>query len=158
VLNRLVTVSLQQRYAPDNRCFGCGPLNPDGLRLESMPHGDEVVLDWVPEPRHEAVHGFINGGVIATLFDCHMAWTAAWVIAGATDGVAELPLTVTAHIGVNYLSPTPSDEPLQIRARVTEATDRKASVEAEMSSGGEIRATCTGLFVVAGDTMRASDE
>jgi len=151
-----MTDSLQHRYAPDNRCFGCGPLNPDGLRLESVPHGDEVVLDWVPEPRHEATHGFINGGVIATLFDCHMAWTAAWEIAGARETAEQLPLTVTAHIGVNYLSPTPSDQPLQIRARVTDATDRKASVEAELFSAGQIRATCTGLFVVAGDSMRAT--
>ncbi len=152
-----MTTSLQARYAPDNRCFGCGPLNPDGLRLESVPHGDEVVMDWTPARRHEAVHGFINGGVIATLFDCHMAWTAAWEIAGADDSVDRLPLTVTAHIGVNYLSPRPSDQPLQIHARVTEATDRKASVEAELSSAGQIRATCTGLFVVAGDTMAAAE-
>jgi acyl-coenzyme A thioesterase PaaI-like protein len=127
------------------------------LRLESFPQGDEVVLDWTPEPRHEAIHGFINGGVIATLFDCHMAWTAAWEIAGAGETAARLPLTVTAHIGVNYLSPTPSDHPLQIRARVTEATERKASAAAELSSAGEIRATCTGLFVVAGETMAAVD-
>ncbi len=152
-----MTTSLQARYAPENRCFGCGPLNPDGLQLESVPQGDEVVLEWMPAERHEAVHGFINGGVIATLFDCHMAWAAAWEIAGASDDAPVLPLTVTAHIGVNYLSPTPSDQPLQIRARVTEATDRKASVEAELSSDGQIRATCTGLFVVAGETMPVAE-
>jgi acyl-coenzyme A thioesterase PaaI-like protein len=148
-----MTPSLQGRYAPKNRCFGCGPANPEGFQIESIARGDEVVLEWTPQPRHEAIHGFVNGGVLATLLDCHMAWTAAWAIAGAADTAAELPLTVTAHLDVSYLSPTPSGLPLQIRARATETTDRKATVEAELASDGAIRATCRGVFVVAGRTM-----
>jgi acyl-coenzyme A thioesterase PaaI-like protein len=147
-------VSLQRRFAPDNRCFGCGPANPAGLKIESIAHGDDVVLDWMPQPHHEAIHGFVNGGVLATLFDCHMAWTAAWSIAGAASDVTGLPLTVTAHLDVTYLSPTPSTSPLQVRARATETTNRKATVAAELASDGSIRATCRGVFVVAGPTMR----
>ncbi|HKC60893.1 MAG TPA: hypothetical protein VKB92_12470 [Myxococcales bacterium] len=30
-------LSLQDRYAPDNRRFGCGPKNDKGLRIKSFP-------------------------------------------------------------------------------------------------------------------------
>jgi acyl-coenzyme A thioesterase PaaI-like protein len=147
-----MSLSLQERFAPGNACFGCGQANPHGLQIRSMPLGDEVILDWHPQPRHEAIHGFVNGGVIATLFDCHMAWTAAWHLAGE-DGTADIPLTVTAELSVSYLAPTPSTPPLQVRARTVEASPRKAVVEAELFSDGAVRATCRGIFVVAGDSM-----
>ena len=67
-------MSLQDRYAPDTTCFGCGPANSKGLRIKSRVDGDEVVLDWTPEPHHEAFPGFVNGGIIGVLFDCHCNW------------------------------------------------------------------------------------
>ena len=69
--------SLQDRYAPSTRCFGCGPANPDGLRIKSFVRGDEVVCEWAPAKRHEAFDGALNGGIVGTLFDCHCNWTAA---------------------------------------------------------------------------------
>jgi hypothetical protein len=38
--------SLQERYAPSNACFGCGPANPQGLRIRSFEEGDAVVAHW----------------------------------------------------------------------------------------------------------------
>jgi hypothetical protein len=70
--------SLQDRYAPSNRCFGCGPANEKGLRIKSRPAGGEVVAEWTPEPHHEAYTGMLNGGIIGTLLDCHSNWTAAY--------------------------------------------------------------------------------
>src|SRR5204863_1255601 len=70
--------SLQERYAPENACWGCGPANPHGLRIRSFPRGEEVVAEWKPEPRYEAFQGVLNGGIIGTLLDCHCNWAAAW--------------------------------------------------------------------------------
>ncbi|HET6344726.1 MAG TPA: PaaI family thioesterase, partial [Myxococcota bacterium] len=68
---------LQERYAPHSTCFGCGPSNPDGLRIRSIDRGDAVVADWTPGLHHEAFPGMLNGGIIGALLDCHSNWTAA---------------------------------------------------------------------------------
>src|SRR6476659_1432905 len=70
--------SLQEKYAPSNSCWGCGPANREGLRIRSFPKGDEVVAEWTPETKYEAFPGVLNGGIIGTLLDCHCNWTAAW--------------------------------------------------------------------------------
>ena len=70
------TVSLQDRYAPANRCFGCGPANEKGLRIKSFPQGDEVVAEFRAEPHHEAFPGAVNGGILGALLDCHSNWAA----------------------------------------------------------------------------------
>jgi acyl-coenzyme A thioesterase PaaI-like protein len=56
--------------------------------------------------------------------------------------------TVTAKYSVELLAPTPADRPLRLRARVIDSSERRATVEAELASGGEVRAKCTGTFVV----------
>ncbi|MEZ5965653.1 MAG: PaaI family thioesterase [Planctomycetota bacterium] len=142
--------SLQERYAPSNKCFGCGPSNARGLRLRSFEHGDEVVCDWTPEPHHEAFPGMLNGGIIGTLLDCHSNWTAAWHLLQRT-GASELPSTVTADFHVVLKAPTPSAGPVHLRARVVESTDRKAIVEAELSAQGVVTATCRGTFVAVAE-------
>ena len=69
--------SLQDTYATESVCFGCGPANPKGLHIKSFAQGDEVVAEWTPQPHHEAFTGALNGGIIGTLLDCHCNWTAA---------------------------------------------------------------------------------
>ena len=70
-------LSLQERYAPEGQCFGCGPKNELGLRIRSFEAGDgTVVAEWIPRPEHEAFDGHLNGGILATLIDCHSNWTA----------------------------------------------------------------------------------
>ena len=69
--------SVQERYAPRNHCFGCGPANPKGLHVRSFEEGDGLVADWTPEPHHEAFDGAVGGGILGTLLDCHSNWTAA---------------------------------------------------------------------------------
>src|SRR5438034_3047163 len=72
--------SLQDRYAPANRCFGCGPANEKGLRIKSRVVDGELVAQWTPEPHHEAYTGMLNGGIIGTLLDCHGNWAAAYYL------------------------------------------------------------------------------
>ena len=138
--------SLQERYAPSTRCFGCGPANPDGLRIRSFVRGDEVVCEWTPAKRHEAFDGALNGGIIGTLFDCHCNWTAAYHLMNRAGANAP-PFTVTADYAVTLNKPTPSGVPLHLRARVVESTDRRATVEATLEADGIVRATCRGTFV-----------
>lgn len=138
--------SLQDRYAPANICFGCGPANAQGLRIKSFAEGEEVTATWQPAPHHEAFSGVVNGGIIGALFDCHMNWTAAYHLMRAA-GVAHPPCTVTAEYAVKLRRPCPSVTPLKLRARVVEASGDRAVVESTLESGGQVCATSRGVFV-----------
>lgn len=141
-----MTEYLQDRYAPTTRCFGCGPANPSGLHIKSVPDGDEVVCEWRAERDHEAFDGVLNGGIIGTLFDCHCNWTAAYHLMRANDLDAP-PCTVTAEYHVVLKRPTPSTAPVRLRARVVESTRDRATVEGLLEAGGKVTATCRGTFV-----------
>src|SRR5262249_54018164 len=124
----------------------CGPSNPKGLRIRSIPSGDEVVADWKPEPHHEAFPGMLNGGIIGALLDCHSNWTAAYHLM-KRSGAASPPCTVTADYAIKLLRPTPTDGPVHLSARVVDSTDDRATIEATLSAKGKVCATCRGTFV-----------
>lgn len=138
--------SLQRRYAPASRCFGCGPANEHGLRIESRVAGDELVAEWSAETHHEAFDGVLNGGIIGTLLDCHSNWTAAHHLMRAA-GAERPPACVTADYAVRMLRPTPADRPIRLRAHVLEAGPDRATVDAVIEVDGTITATCRGTFV-----------
>lgn len=138
--------SLQDRYAPDSKCFGCGPANRKGLQVKSIVDGNRVVADWQAEPHHEAFPGMLNGGIQGALLDCHSNWTAAWHLM-ERNKMDTPPCTVTADFHVKLLRPTPSDKQVHLEARVIESSDRRATIEAEISVEGETCATCRGNFV-----------
>jgi acyl-coenzyme A thioesterase PaaI-like protein len=143
---------IQERYAPANACFGCGPANPRGLRIRSFPAPgaeDELVCTWTPEPQHEAFEDVLNGGIVGTILDCHSNWTAAWHLM-RRDGLATPPCTVTADFHVKMRHPTPSKGAVTLRARVTESEGNRARVHAELTAGGRVTATCDGTFVAVG--------
>lgn len=138
--------SLQETYAPANACFGCGPANPQGLRIRSFAEGDAVVATWRPQPHHEAFPGVLNGGIVGALLDCHSNWAATHALM-QRSGAASPPCTVTADFHVKLLAPTPMDGELQLRAQAVEVAGSKAVVEATLSAGGKTCATCRGTFV-----------
>ncbi len=138
--------SVQERYAPRNRCFGCGPANPQGLHIRSFETEDGLRAEWTPSPHHEAFAGALNGGIIGTLLDCHSNWTAAMHLM-RKQGRTTPPCTVTAEFHVRLLRVTPSRGPLQLRARVVESTADSATVEAVVEAEGQTTATCRGRFV-----------
>jgi len=139
--------SLQERYAPANRCLGCGPSNPEGLGIRSFPVGDEVVARWKPAERYEAFPGVLAGGIVGTLLDCHSNWTAAHHLM-MVQGADTPPCTVTAEYSVRLRRPTPTDKELVLRARVLETQgDERAVVTATLEADGEVCATCRGTFV-----------
>ena len=113
--------SLQDRYAPANKCFGCGPSNEKGLRIKSFVEGDEVVAVWNgAEEHHQAFEHMLNGGICGALLDCHSNWTAALHLMGQSGRDAP-PCTVTAEFHVRLLRVTPSGGPLRLRSRVVES-------------------------------------
>jgi acyl-coenzyme A thioesterase PaaI-like protein len=141
--------SLQEIYAPNGICFGCGVKNEKGLRIRSFPsdNGDEVIAEWHAEPHHQAFPGMLSGGIIGTLLDCHSNWTAAYFLM-KKRGKEKPDCTVTAKYSVTLLRPTPFDVPIFLKARVTESEDDRATVEAELIANGKVCATCKGLFVI----------
>jgi acyl-coenzyme A thioesterase PaaI-like protein len=145
--------SLQEKYAPKNACWGCGPANPDGLHIRSFPKnsdesraGGEVVAEWHPEKKYEAFGGVLNGGIIGTLLDCHCNWTAAYHLMKRT-GEDHPPCTVTAEYTIKMLRPTPTSGPVFLSAKVIDVSDDRATVEGTLSANGKICATCRGVFV-----------
>ena len=138
--------SVQERYAPRNHCFGCGPANGEGLRIRSFEEGEWLVARWVPQPQYEAFDGAVNGGILSALLDCHSNWAAALHLMRRAERET-LPSTVTAELRVRFLRVTPSDRPLVLCARVVESTDDRATVEASVESGGRPTATCRAVFV-----------
>jgi acyl-coenzyme A thioesterase PaaI-like protein len=139
--------ALQDRFAPKDRCFGCGSANEKGLRIKSYVEGDEVVARWTPEPHHQAFDGILSGGICGALLDCHGNWTAAWHLM-QREGLDAPPSTVTSEFHVKLKRPTPMDGPVVLRGRVVESGDRRAVVEAAIEAGGQVTATFRGTFVV----------
>src|ERR1044072_3145595 len=91
--------SLQENYAAQSICFGCGPSNPQDLHEQRRVQVEEVVADWQPQPQYEAFPGMLNGGIIGALLDCHSNWTAAYHLM-KKGGLTEPPCTVTADFHV----------------------------------------------------------
>jgi len=138
--------SLQEKYAPNNACWGCGPANTEGLRIRSFPKNGEVVAEWKPQKKYEAFPGVLNGGVIGTLLDCHCNWTAAYHLMKQA-GLDHPPCTVTADYAIKLIRPTPTDQPIELRARVIESKEDRAIVEGELIAHEKVCATCQGTFV-----------
>jgi acyl-coenzyme A thioesterase PaaI-like protein len=122
------------------------------MRIES--HDDpevagQLVATWRPQPHHAAFEGVLNGGVIGTLLDCHLNWTAAMHLMRERS-LPGPPGCVTAEYTVRLRRPTPTDRPVQLRARVVEAAGDRVTVEGELESGGVVTATARGSFVAVG--------
>ncbi len=134
-----------QDFYPDDfsHCFGCGRLNMAGHRIKTRFDGDESVTRFTPEFHHIALPGFVYGGLVASLIDCHAMATASGAAARAAGhavGDVPSPRYVTAQLNVSYLRPTPLGPELELRGRVVEATARKSVVEVTVTAGGTVTA------------------
>ncbi len=143
-------LAVQDFYPGDvAHCYGCGRLNEEGHQLKTVWEGDETVSRFTPKAHHTAIPGYVYGGLIASLIDCHCTGTAAAAAYRAEGRTmdTEPPLRfLTASLHVDYLSPTPQDMPLEIRASVKEIKGRKIVVSAVLSVEG---AECVRGEVVA---------
>ena len=114
--------AFQDQFRIENRCYGCGPDNPEGLHIKSYWDGDDGVCVYQPRPSFMAgPPQILNGGVIAILVDCHSICTAVATLfkeEGRPIGSDPLIWCVTASMDIYYLRPTPIDVPVKLRARV----------------------------------------
>ena len=132
-----------QDYYPENMsfCYGCGRLNIHGHQIKSFWLGEESVCIFHPEPYHIAVPGYVYGGLIASLIDCHGTGTAAAAVYRAQGRPmdSEPPLRfVTASLHVDYLRPTPLGTALELRGKVKEIKGRKVVVSIELMAQDEV--------------------
>lgn len=133
-----------QDYYPDDTayCYGCGRLNEYGLHIQSRwdAENGESVCFFTPRPYHTAIPGYVYGGLIASLIDCHSTGTAAAAAYRAQNRPMDSQPAlryVTASLQVDYLKPTPLGIPLEVRGRAVEVKNRKVIVEAWLLANGE---------------------
>jgi acyl-coenzyme A thioesterase PaaI-like protein len=124
-------------------CWGCGRNNPDGLYIKSTwsDDGQEAVAHFHPQPQHTGHKGVLNGGIIATLMDCHcmgLAMASAHRAEGRPIGSQPLITYVTASLKVDYLKPSPlTEQGVELLARVTAVDGRKTWMACSLYAGGQ---------------------
>lgn len=124
-------------------CYGCGRLNEHGLQIESYWDGDESVCRFRPQPYHTAFPGYVYGGLIASIIDCHSTGTAAAAAYRAEDrpmGSEPALRFVTGSLHVDYLKPTPIDTTLTVRAAVTSTEGRRITISSQLFAGEKLTA------------------
>lgn len=135
--------AIQDQLGLENHCFGCGPDNPEGLRLKSFARGEEYVAHWggrasmTAGPKH-----ILNGGIIATIIDCHSVCSAladAYRREGRAIGSDPLFWYVTASLHVHYRKPTPLAGPIVLRSRVASVSGKRTTVSCQLLAGDEER-------------------
>lgn len=138
-------IAVQDFYPDDvSHCYGCGKLNERGHQIKSYAEGDETVAKFTPKEYHTAIPGYVYGGLLASLIDCHGTGTAA-IVAYKNEGRSfdsQPPFRfVTASLQVNYLKPTPMGVELELRGKVKEIKGRKVISEISLFANGVITVT-----------------
>ena len=149
--------AFQDSYPDDlSHCYGCGRLNPHGLQIKSYWEGDEAVCRYTPRPYHTAIPGYVYGGLLASLIDCHSTGTASAAArraAGDGSGPQEVFRFLTASLHVNYLKPTPIDAVLEVRAQIKEIKGRKVVIASRLMADGQVCATGEVVAVQVPESM-----
>ena len=149
-----------QDYYPENlaHCYGCGRMNEFGYRIKTYWEGDETVTRYTPQPQHTAIPGFVYGGLLASLVDCHSTGSAAAAMyrAEGRSMDTEPPFRfVTGSLHVDYLKPTPMGVELVLRGRIKEIRGRKVVVETTLLANDIATVRGEVVAVQMPDTFRA---
>ncbi|SIS94702.1 PaaI family thioesterase [Alicyclobacillus vulcanalis] len=149
-----------QDYYPDDFawCYGCGRLNERGHHFRTRWDGDVTLTEAFPERHHTAVPGFVYGGYLAALVDCHSTGSGALALHRAQGGQlgdgSPVPRCVTASLHVEYRKPTPMGVPLRAIGRVAEVTSKKAVIDTQVWAGETLCVEARAVVVLIPDTMR----
>ncbi len=152
--------TIQQYYSDDFAwCYGCGRLNAAGHHFATRWNAEQTLTEFKPEPEHTAIPGFVYGGLLASLVDCHSTGSAALALYRQEghepgDG-APVPRCVTASLKVDYLKPTPLGVLLRVHGRIVEIGAKKVVVASEVRAGDSVFATSLVVAVRAPQTMTA---
>ena len=132
------TKAFQEYYTEDfSHCYGCGKENKFGHQLKTYWYGEETVSHFTPRPEHTAIPGFVYGGLIASLIDCHSTSSGSAALHNnldETERKATYPRCVTASLKVEYLKPTPIDCTLELRGKIKEIKGRKVLVTVNLKA------------------------
>ncbi|MEW9675718.1 PaaI family thioesterase [Lentibacillus sp. L22] len=138
-----VTKAVQDDYPEDFAwCYGCGRMNEAGHHFRTGWDGEKTITVYTPEPEHTALPGFVYGGLLASLIDCHSTGSAALALHRKNghepgDG-AEPPRFVTGSLHVDFLQPTPHGVPLKAVGTVEEVHPKKWKVHTDVFANGEV--------------------
>ena len=139
--NKQTNKPIQAFYPkPEAICYGCGPYNHQGLHINTYWDGKAGFCHFKPEPNDTGYAGFVYGGLIASLIDCHSIGTAVAAAYGAENrppGSDPEIAYVTGSLNVSYLNPTPIGVELTLRSRVKEMGPRKCVVECGVYAGDQ---------------------
>ncbi len=137
----MVNKNFIQAYMEENICFGCGQNHPEGLKIESVWEKDAMVCEWIPTEKYQGWKGLMNGGILATLMDCHTMATAT-AHAYKTENNRKwdtLPIYryATGTMSIKYLKPTSIDKKIFLKAKIKEVKGKKTIIACEIWSGEE---------------------
>lgn len=134
--------AFQDTYPDEySHCYGCGRLNEQGLQLKSHWDGDETVAVVEPRPYFIGIPGYVYGGYVASLIDCHGTGTASAAVYRAANrplGSEPYLRFVTAALHVDFAKPTPMGVPLELRGHIKEIKGRKVVVKITVAAAGEV--------------------
>ena len=141
MIDKAIQDYYEERFS---HCFGCGRLNNEGHQFKTFWDGEETVTRYTPDPHHTSLPGFIYGGLVASMIDCHGTGSAA--LAYARENNIDLegfnaPRFVTGALNVSYKKPTPMGTELKVIGKIREIKGRKVVIDAELSVNGDICAT-----------------
>lgn len=145
-----------QDYYPDdfNHCYGCGGLNEHGHQIKSFWEGDKAIAEFEPKPYHTSLPGYVYGGLIASLIDCHSTGTAAAALykkeGRPMDSIPPFRC-VTASLHVDYLRPNPLDGKLKLEATVKNIDGKRVNILVELFGGGKLCAKGEVVAVAVGE-------
>lgn len=149
-----------QDNMPGNICFGCGKSHEDGLNIKSFWEGEEAVCHWTSQPKYQGWKNLLNGGIIASLIDCHCMCTAmAAAYKAENRGLDSQPeyRYATGTLNVKYLKPTPNDAKIELRAVVTEIKNRKTVFKCDFFANGEKTAEAEVVALRVFDSSKADN-
>jgi acyl-coenzyme A thioesterase PaaI-like protein len=149
-----------QDHMPGNICFGCGKSHEDGLNTMSFWEGEEAVCHWTSQPKYQGWKNLLNGGILASLVDCHCMCTAmAAAYKAENRGLDSQPeyRYATGTLSVKYLKPTPNDAKIELRAIVSEIKNRKIILRCNVFADGEKTAEADVVALRVFDSSKADN-
>jgi acyl-CoA thioesterase FadM len=150
-----------QDYVPGNVCFGCGNLNHEGLQIKSYWDGEEAVCIWQSQEKYHGWAHVLNGGILATIVDCHCMNTAmAAAYRSEGRGLESLPeyRYATGTMTVKYLKPTSNLTPVEVRTQVLEQKGRKVVMHCDVYSDGQKTAEADVIAIRVFDGRKDNSE
>ena len=150
-----------QQYMVGNVCFGCGKENHDGLQIDSYwQDNDEIICIWHSQPKYQGWKGILNGGILASLIDCHCMGTAMAAVYKSEGRELDSQPTyryATGTLTIKYLRPTPNDQAVELRAKVLEIKGKKVTVQCDVWVEGTKTAESTVVAIKVYDSSQKSN-